>query len=372
MTRASIAFDTTIAQLGNAGPSVYINNLSRTLQARLGDRLHVVTSRWVRPLGERRTLDDRARTLLRDVWWHQAGVARAARRAGCALLHLPAGLGPIAGRRFPLVVTVHDVAVLRFPEMFRTWQRFYTRVVLPRVARGARAVIAVSYATKQDVVDLLGVPEDRVTVIPNGLSPGIGPIASDSARAREVRARYALPDRFLLTVGSVEPRKNLPRLIEAVRLVGERSGGRDIALVHAGPEGWLSHDIPAVARAHGNGRVRFLGYVSSEDLAVLYSLARGCAYPSLWEGFGLPVLEAMACGCPVLTSRVSALPEVAGSAALLVEPTSVDEIADGLARLWTDDAMRTRLAQRGIERARQFSWERSAAETVAVYDAALS
>ena len=367
MTDASIAFDTTIAQLGNAGPSVYINNLTRALQARLGDQLRVVSSRWARPLGEHRTLEDRARTLLRDLWWHQAGVARAARRAGCALLHLPAGLGPIGGRRFPLVVTVHDVAVLRFPELFRPWQRHYTRVVLPRVARRARAVIAASRATKQDVVELLGVPEDRVRVIANGLTPGIRPVAPDSARARGVRARYALPERFILTVGSVEPRKNLRRLIEAVRLVSERSDGRDFALVHAGPEGWLSHDVP-----RGNGRVRFLGHVSSEDLAVLYSLARGCAYPSLWEGFGLPVLEAMACGCAVLTSRVSALPEVAGDAALLVEPTSVEEITDGLARLWTDDALRARLAQRGIERAKEFSWERAAAETAAVYDAALS
>ena len=271
-----------------------------------------------------------------------------------------------------MVVTVHDVAVLRFPELFRPWQRHYTRVVLPRVARRARAVIAVSTATKQDVVELLGVPEDRVTVIANGLTPGIRPVAANSARAREVRARYALPERFILTVGSVEPRKNLRRLIEAVRLVAERSDARDIALVHAGPTGWLAHDIPYVARARVNGRVRFLGHVSTDDLAVLYSLARGSAYPSLWEGFGLPVLEAMACGCPVLTSRVSALPEVAGGAALLVEPTSVEEITDGLARLWTDDALRARLAGCGIERAKEFSWERSAAETVAVYDAALS
>jgi len=270
------------------------------------------------------------------------------------------------------VVTVHDVAVLRFPELFRPWQRHYTRVVLPCVARRARAVIAVSTATKQDVVELLGVPEDRVTVIANGLTPGIGRVAADSARAREVRTRYALPERFILTVGSVEPRKNLRRLIEAVRLVAERSDTRDIALVHAGPEGWLSQDIPDVARSRGNGRVRFLGHVSDEDLVGLYSLARCCAYPSLWEGFGFPVVEAMASGCPVLTSRVSSLPEIAGDAALLVEPTSIEEIADGLTRLWTDDALCTRLARRGIERAKAFSWERTAAETVAVYDAALS
>ena len=371
MTHSPIAFDTTIAKLGHAGPSVYITNLLHALQAVLSDRLHVVSSRWVAPLGAQRTLGDRGRTLLRDLWWHQAGVVRAAQRAGCALLHLPADLGPIRGR-FPLVLTVHDLAVLRFPQLFRPWHGRYTRFVLPRVARRARMVIAVSAATKQDVVELLGVPEERVRVIPNGLPPAVEPVPTDSKRAHSVRARYALPERFVLTVGSIEPRKNLRRLIEAIAVVAERPKGQDVALVHVGPAGWLSQDIPELVRAHGNGRVRFLGHIPTADLAVLYCLARCCAYPSLWEGFGFPVLEAMASGCPVLTSRVSSLPEVAGDAALLVEPTSTDEIADGLTRLWTDDNLREQLVQRGIERAKQFSWKRAAMETAAVYDAALA
>lgn len=363
-----IAFDATIAALGNAGPSVYITNLMRALQARLGDRLRVVSSRWARPLGSHRTLGDRARTLHRDLWWHQAGVSGEARRAGCALLHLPAGLGPVRGT-LPFVVTVHDVAVLRFPQFFRAWHGRYARFVLPRVARRARAVITGSSATKHEIVELLGVPAERVTVTPYGLQPAIAPVAADSSRAEEVRARYALPKHYVLTVGTIEPRKNLKRLIEALRIVAERPDGGDAVLIHAGSPGWLEADLPG---APGNGRVRFLGQVSNDDLAVLYSLARCCAYPSLWEGFGFPVLEAMASGCPVLTSSVSSLPEVAGDGALLVEPTSTEQIADGLARLWTDDALRARLAQRGIERAKAFSWERTAAETVAVYDAALS
>jgi len=370
VTHSPIAFDTTIAKLGRAGPSVYITNLRHALEPLLGDRLRVVSSRWVAPLGAQRTLGDRARTLFRDLWWHQAGVVRAARRAGCALLHLPADLGPIRGQ-FPLVLTVHDLAVLRFPQLFRPWHGGYARFVLPRVARRARVVIAVSAATKRDVVELLGVPEERVRVIPNGLPPAIRPIPVESEHAHAIRTRYGLPERFVLTVGNVEPRKNLKRLIEAVRLVADRPEGRDVALIHVGPAGWLSRDIPDVVRARGNGRVRFLGPVASEDLAVLYSLARCCAYPSLWEGFGFPVLEAMASRCPVLTSKVSALPEVAGDAALLVEPTSTEEIADGLARLWIDDRLREQLIQRGVERARQFTWERAAAETAAVYDAAL-
>jgi len=365
MTGPPIAFDTTIAALGNAGPSVYITNLTRSLQALLGDRLRVVRSRWVAPLGARRSIGDRARTVLRDLWWHQAGVVRAARAGGCALLHLPAGLGPIRGS-FPVVVTIHDLAVLRFPHLFRPWHGRYARFVLPHLARRARAVIAVSAATKNDVVEMLGVPAERVTVIPNGISLAMTPGAVGAARAREVRARYGLPERFILTVGTIEPRKNLKRLIEAVGIVATHADAQDVTLVHAGPAGWLSDDLPR------NGRVRFLGHVSTEDLAALYSLARCSAYPSLWEGFGLPVLEAMASGCPVLTSAVSALPEVAGDAAVLVEPTSTEAIADGLARLWTDATLCSRLAQRGIERATRFSWERAARETAAIYDSVLS
>jgi glycosyltransferase involved in cell wall biosynthesis len=371
VTGVRIAFDASVAQLGGAGPSVYISSLAQALGACLGDRLHVLSSQWAAPLAARRTMSDRCRTVIRDLWWHQMGVTQAAQRAGCALLHMPAGLGPVASR-FPLVVTVHDAAVVRFPQFFRPWHRSYARTVVPRVARRARAVIAVSLATKQDVVDLLGIPQERVTVVPNGLRPGIRPVAMDSAEAREVRSRYALPERFVLTVGTVEPRKNLKRLVDAVRRMADQPSARDVMLVHAGATGWLADDVLPISRTLGNGRVRFLGPVSTQDLAVLYSLARCCAYPSLWEGFGLPVLEAMACGCPVLTSRVAALAELAGDAAVLVEPTSTDEIEEGLARLWSDETLRAGLARRGIERARQFTWERTARETVAVYHAALS
>ena len=271
-----------------------------------------------------------------------------------------------------MVVTVHDLAALRFPQFFRAWHGGYVRLVLPRVARGARAVIADSWATKADVVELLRVPEDRVTVVPLALRPGMSEVVRDSTAAREVQARFGLPARFVLAVGTVEPRKNLTRLLEAVGRVAARPSGRDIALIHAGPEGWLVDDMQQAVTELGNGRVRFLGHVSTADLAALYSLADCCAYPSLWEGFGLPVLEAMACGCPVLTSGVSALPELAGDAALLVDPTSTEEIEEGLTQLWTDESLRARLKLRGLARAREFSWERAARETVAVYDAVLA
>lgn len=372
MNQRSVALDVTIAQLGQNGPHVYVTQLAQALAPRLGERLRCIASRFAAPLSARRTAGDRLRTLGRDVWWHQLGVTLAARHAGADLLHLPTGLGPVRPA-MPTVVTIHDVIALRFPKYFRAWSRTYARVVLPRLARAAQAVITVSNASKQDIVESLGVAEQRVTVVPNGIDPAFAPLPPESDTAREVRNRLRLPRDFVLTVGAIEPRKNLPRVLEAIHRLRSRPATADVRLVHAGPEGWLADDVPrAIQDLNLSDAVRFLGFVPLEDLAALYSLARVCVYPSLYEGFGLPVAEAMACGCPVVTSNVSSLPEVAGDAALLVDPASVDEIADGIAALWSQEERRLALAARGIERARAFTWERTARETAAVYDAVLS
>ncbi len=362
MAVGSVALDVTVGRLGRAGPHVYVTELARALGALLNDRLCIIASRFAALVGARRSLGDRVRTLGRDLWWHQIGVTRAARRSGAALLHLPAGIGPIR-RRIPTVLTIHDLNVLRFPDLFRPWFRHYARIVLPRAARAADAVIAVSQATKADVMEALKIPEERVTVVPNGVDPVFAPLSSHAEHAAEVRRRYGLAGDFVLTVGSLEPRKNLPRVIAAIERLRAEPDCADIALVHAGPAGWLMNGVS------GGPGVRFLGHVPIEDLAVLYGLARVCAYPSLYEGFGLPVAEAMACGCPVVTSNVSSLPEVAGDAALLVDPGSVDEIAAAIGELWTDEQRREDLAVRGRAHAARYTWERTARQTAAVYAA---
>jgi glycosyltransferase involved in cell wall biosynthesis len=367
-----VALDMTLARLGRAGPHVYMTRLAEALTPRLGERLCCISSGLAAPLGAQRSVGDRLRTLGRDVWWHQLGVSAAARRAGAEILHLPAGLGPVRPR-MPSVITIHDLIALRLPQYFPAWARSYARAVLPWAARAARAVIAVSEATKRDVVELLDVPEERVTVVLNGVSATFAPIGQDGARAKAVRARFALPRDFVLAVGTLEPRKNLPRVLEAVHRLRSRPATRDIQVVHAGPHGWLADDIARTVRALDLAdAVRFIGYVPPEDLAPLYGLARLCVYPSLYEGFGFPVAEAMACGCPVVTSNVSSLPEVAGDAAVLVDPTSVEAIADAVGTLWSDEARRRALAHRGLARAPAFSWERTADATVRVYDTAAS
>lgn len=367
MSDRLIALDVTMARLGTAGTHVYITELARSLELILGDRLRPIASRLAAPSHVPRTTGDRLRTLGRDLWWHQVGVTLAARRAGAAVLHLPAGIGPVTGR-LATVLTIHDLNVLRFPRFFTPWSRHYTHLVLPRVARGADAIITVSRASKADIVQRLGISDDRVTVVPNGIDAAFAPPAPESRE--DVQRRYGLPPQFVLTVGSVEPRKNLPRLLEAIHRLRTRPATSEVMLVHVGPQGWLANGVADTLHAlRLEDAVRFLGYVPRRDLVALYGLARLCAYPALYEGFGLPVAEAMACGCPVVTSNVSSLPEVAGDAAVLVDPGSVEAIAAGIAALWTDEARRGDLARRGQERARGFTWERAARATAAVYEA---
>lgn len=375
MTPFRVAFDLTQAKLGRIGPSLYIWRLHDALAPLLGARLVPIASRLARPLtGATRTVRERLATVARDLWWHQIGVTRTARRLNCQLLHLPGSVGPIiATDGIAAVVTIHDVMAIRFPEMFRPWYRHYARMVLPHLARRARGVITGSAAAKSEIVEWLRVPAERVHVIPYGVDEVFRPVAPDDPRASAVRRRYGLPSAFILAVGSIEPRKNLPRLLEAVHQLRAERGGVDIALVHAGPEGWQPETARRAVQRLGLSEVtRFLGYVPLEDLAILYSLARVFAYPSLWEGFGMPVLEAMACACPVVTSNVSSLPEVAGDAAVQVNPASTDDLARGIASVLDDEALRKRLVARGVERASRFTWARAARETIGVYEAALA
>lgn len=362
MSHGRVALDTTLGALDLAGTGTYIRSLATALLPILGERLATIQSRFATPPRRRRTIGDLGRTLGRDLWWHQVGAERAARQAGARLLHLPAAVGPIRAR-LPTVVTIHDLSVLHAPHNFRPWFRNYARIVIPRLARRAKRVITGSEATRQDVIEFLGMPEARVVAAPYGVTLGRQPSAISNGD---------LPARYVLSVGTLEPRKNLLRLFEAIRLLGERPATKDVVLVHAGGYGWLADDVLKAAHAPAlRGRVRLLGHVPQENLAWLYGHARLLAYPSLFEGFGLPLLEAMASGCPVVTSDRSSLPEVAGDAAVLVDPESVESIAEGIRRVWEDDALARDLTTRGRARARLFSWERNARLTADVYEAAL-
>ena len=361
-----VALDVTVAATNAAGSGRYTQWLAADLAALMGDRLRPIALPGAGQRTGAKTLRSRLDTLRHDVWWTQSGVRAAARRERADVLHAPTALAPMAGRE-PLVVTIHDVSVLRFPERFPRWFRTWARFTLPKVARHATAIITDSAASRDEILHFCGVGADRITVVPLGIPPR----AADATSARtlqRVKQAYGLDAPFVLTVGSLEPRKNIPRLLRAVRQLRGEPRTRDLRLVHAGPRGWLGADIEDTLRElQLADAVRFLGYVPDDDLPALYALARITAYPSLYEGFGLPIVEAMASGSPVLTSSVSSMPEVAGKAAVLVDPESTDAIAEGLRRLWTDEALRSRLIVDGRTRAARFTSANTARLTLDVY-----
>lgn len=268
----------------------------------------------------------------------------------------------------PVVVTVHDLTLLRHPELGTpALRRLVERAA--RSVREAARVIADSEATRRDVVELLDAPPDRVRVVPLGCDPRFSPGDAGAAR-RTVAAELGIAAPFVLHVGTVEPRKNLPALISAFAQA-RRARRLPQLLVLAGAPGWGVEPVRARIAAEGlAGVVRLTGPVSAAHLLALYRAADLFAFPSLYEGFGLPVVEAMACGTPVVTADVAALPEVAGGAALIVDPRDQAALAEALDRGLNDLEVRARLKAAGPARAAAFTWERCAAATLAVYDEA--
>jgi glycosyltransferase involved in cell wall biosynthesis len=262
----------------------------------------------------------RAATVARDTWWYYAGLPRSAR--GLDVLHCTTFRGPLRSP-VPFTVTLHDLGLVRHPELFPRWHRWSGRAGIASVARAADRVLAVSEFTKGEAVELLGVPAERVTVIGNAVEPLFAPEGP------------AAEGDYLLAVGTLEPRKNLRRIAEA-------AGRSGVELRVVGAKGWGGVDTPG-----------WVGEVSDEELAALYRGARALVFPSLYEGFGIPVLEAMASGTPVITSAGGATEEIAGGAAVLVDPLDVDAIAAGIAEA---AARRDELRALGLARAETYSW----------------
>jgi glycosyltransferase involved in cell wall biosynthesis len=274
---------------------------------------------------------------------------------------------PFRVRRVPTVLTVHDLTIPLFPEWHPARRLALMGPALAPSADRANRIVTPSHHTRNDLLKLLPVEPERVVVIPEGIDPIFAPQGE-----AEVAARLApldlRPGSYLLFLGTIEPRKNLTRLLQAVESAGSDVG----VLVLAGGHGWNNAPIrDAIARLARAGRVRALGYVPDDLRPPLLAGARAFVYPSLYEGFGLPPLEAMACGAPVVTSNVSSLPEVVGDAGLYVDPTDVPALAEALIRIWGDDALRADLRARGLARAAEFSWDRTARLTLDVYRAVL-
>ncbi|MGQ9628445.1 MAG: glycosyltransferase family 4 protein [Anaerolineae bacterium] len=281
------------------------------------------------------------------------------------LLFIPAHILPLVHPKRS-VVTVHDLGYLHYPQSHRTLDRLYLDLSTRYNARAAGHLIAVSQATKRDLVERYGVQDEKITVIYSGRDESLHPLEDKGAIAA-IKRRYGIEGDYILYLGTLHPRKNLVRLIEAYQIV--RRSGREEKLVIAGKKGWLYEGIfRRVEELNLKGWVLFPGYVERESMAALFSGARLFVLPSLYEGFGLPILEAMSCGTPVVCAGVSALPEVAGDAALLVDPLDVEEMAEAMRRALEDESLRAGLREMGLRRARSFSWEKCARETLAVLE----
>ena len=292
------------------------------------------------------------------------------------VFYSPDFLLPPTHRSTRTLLTVHDLSFLRYPEAFVPKLRRYLERLVPRSIARADVVLADSAATQADIVSLLGVPPDKVQVLYSGVHPCFRPEAELGERDR-LQARYGIGGRpYVLSVGTVQPRKNYIRLIKAFtrlqtcnlqtcKLANLQLA--DLQLLIAGGRGWLYQDIFAEAEKQGDS-VRLLGFVDEADLPALYRNAVLFAFPSLYEGFGLPVLEAMACGVPVVCSDASSLPEVAGDAALLVDPHDEDALAEAMARGLGDAGLRREMITRGLAQATRFTWEQAARQLVGIFD----
>jgi glycosyltransferase involved in cell wall biosynthesis len=363
-----IAFDGTTLRPGRTGVGYYTEHLLHHLaQEGPEEELVVISNRPVdttRPLPARVTVRSAPWRLPRMAWM-QTLAPRMLREIHADIAHFTNGMLPITSP-VPTVVTIHDMSLTMYPRFHPPRRVLLNRPLVDLAARRADAIITVSQSAKRDIMRLYSLPADRVHVVHEAAAPTFRRVTG-APELERVRRQYALPERFILYVGTIEPRKNLPKLIEGFAKRRQR-GDLSHQLVCVGPYGWLSRDIEElIERLHVEDAVHFPGYVPFDDLPSLYSLAEMFVFPSLYEGFGLPVIEAMACGVPVVTGQVPALMEVAGGAVELVERLDAESLGDVMVALARDGDRRRELSGLGLERAKAFSWQRAARETLDVY-----
>jgi glycosyltransferase involved in cell wall biosynthesis len=370
-----VGFDATAAVKQGGGIGRYVRELLRALasiDAPVDFKLFYAAARGTKtyPLPELTHKFGRRHLPFDDIWlaraWHRLQIPLAVDwiTGRIDVFHSPDFTLPPTRRGTRTLLTVHDLSFARDPDSALPVLRTYLNRVVPRSVARADHILADSLATRDDLVSLYGTPPEKISVLYSGVNDSFRPV-TDTDRLLEVRAGYGLGHApFVLAVGTLQPRKNYVRLIQAFAQLAHN----ELNLVIVGGRGWLYDDIFAQVKLLGlEGRVIFAGFASDADLPALYSAAAVFAYPSLYEGFGLPILEAFASGTPVITSTASCLPEVAGDAALLVSPDDVGALAHALRRVVAESDLRESLVQRGFARVRDFSWEESARKLVEIY-----
>ncbi|HEX9014495.1 MAG TPA: glycosyltransferase family 1 protein [Chloroflexota bacterium] len=356
-----------------AGINRYIHQLLAHLRpaATEIDRIVAFTGRWKLPPELEPTANFRVSQTVLPTWkpsmrivWEQLFQPAAVTTNRLDLLHSLSYVQPLICPARS-VVTMLDLTFMRMPQSFNRWNRIYLTTMSSISARRCDRIIAISESTRQDVIRFLHVPPEKVEVIYCGVDAQYRPI--DQGALREFSEERGLPERFILYLGTLEPRKNVERLIEAYAKL-KLAGRIPHKLVLGGAKGWLYQRIfTRVAELGLSEDVVFTSYIPYQELPLWYNRADAFIYPSLYEGFGLPPLEAMACGTPVVTSSISSLPEVVGTAALTVDPLDVDALASAIADVVSDQTLRDRLRTEGPRQAARFSWAEAATQTLDCY-----
>jgi glycosyltransferase involved in cell wall biosynthesis len=364
-----IAFDGTTLTPGRTGVGYYTEHLLQHLAREVessGDELIVISNQPIdtaQPLPRHVAVYERRRFPLR-VAWMQMRAARVLNDVRPDVAHFTNGMIPF-GARAACVVTIHDMSLKLHPECHPLRRVVINRPLSAVAARSADAIVTGSHSARRDLLRCFRIPADRVNVV-HEAAGGSFRVVTDMVQRARVRLRYALPERFALYVGAIEPRKNLSRLVDA--FAAARRRGMPHELVCVGPYGWSSRELYTHVDRLGLSRVvHFTGYVPPEDLPLIYNAAEFFVFVSIYEGFGLPVVEAMACGTPVITSNTSSLDEIASGAALTVDPYQVEALSAALVTMAKDAELRRELSRRGALRAREFSWARTAKEVLALY-----
>ena len=361
-----IGIDTSALFLSRAGTATYIRGLLKGFQT-LSKKTEIIQLFYIPRFDRHNRYLRIYDTIKRELIWMQERLPKEAVRKSCEIIHGPAMMSPIRCQ-LPIVLTIFDLYIVRNKQSFPFWPRTFMNYILPKIINSSSRIIAISQFTKQEILDLFPkIPESKIMVTPLGVDPIFNKVLKEATLP--VKSKYGLVKPFIITVSTIEPRKNFENLLRSYALV---KNYLEHDLVVVGSYGWKSTDIMTlIHQLKLEQRVKYMGYVDKTDLPALYSAADIFVYPSLYEGFGLPPLEAMACGCPIITSNCSSLPEVVGDAAMLINPTDIEQLSQALKKLAGDVSKKELLRVASLKRAQAFSWDKCAQMTIRAYEQAI-
>jgi len=356
-----IGFDTSTYSLTKGGTTVYLKNLIKNIH-KISPSEEIFEYQLSTNKYSGYTISKKLETIYRELIWQQKSLPKMALKDKVNLIHYPNHYCTL-NSKLPTIVTFHDIYILRNPQAFTKWHSKFANFLFPKVVKRANHIIAISEFTKNELVQYLDVPEEKITVIYNGVDYKFKTI-HDEDLLNQIKNKYKIKNPFLLYVGAIEPRKNINLMINSFCQIRSKMN-IDLVVVSFG--GWNNKELlNMINESPGKDYIRLLGYLPEEELPVIYNLALGLIYLSSYEGFGLPMVEAMASGCPVIASSNTVAEEIVGKAGALINPNNEEEIVESVTRL-LNESYRHEIIEQGLNRAKNFSWEKCAKETLTIY-----